>query len=248
MNAEERQLLTDLFERVRGAGAQSRDPQAESFINDAVRAMPFTPYVLAQTVLIQQQALEAASRRIQELQTQGAPQEETSFLGGLGKALFGSPSASAPGAPPSYRPASQQQYAPQQGYAQPQGYPPQPAFAPPPAGPWGAAPQSSGGGFMSGALRTAAGVAGGIAVADLFGNLLGGHGGGGSGLFGNAGYGGGEVVHETVNNYYDNPPEGPKGQDVNDWSDSNSQQDLTQDASFDDSGNFDDGSGGSIDT
>ena len=247
MNADERQLLTDLFERVRVAGSQSRDPQAESFINDAVRALPYAPYVLAQTVLIQQQALEAASRRIQELQAQGAPQEETSFLGGLGKALFGGPSAPAPGAPPNYRPAPQPQYAPQQGYPQQQSYPPQQGYAPPPAGPWGAAPQAPGG-FMSGALRTAAGVAGGIAVADLFGNLLGGRGGGGSGLFGNAGYGGGEVVHETVNNYYDSPPDGHQGQDVNDWSDPNAQQDFTQDASFDDSGNFDDGSGGSIDT
>lgn len=106
---------------------------------------------------------------------------------------------------------------------------------------------------MSGALRTAAGVAGGIAVADLFGNLLGGHGGGGGGLFGNAGFGGGEQVHETVNNFYDTPNGGPQSQDAN-WSDPGTQQDFAQDASFDnsanfdDGGNFDDNSGGSIDT
>ena len=108
MNAEERQMLTDLFERVRSAGAQSRDPQAESFINDAVRALPYAPYVLAQTVLIQQQALEAASRQIQELQAHAAPQQETSFLGGLGKALFGGPQAPTARRQPGYRPAPPQ--------------------------------------------------------------------------------------------------------------------------------------------
>lgn len=124
MNADERQMLADLFERVRSAGAQARDPQAESFINDAVRALPFAPYVLAQTVLIQQQALEAASRRLQELQAQAAPQGETSFLGGLGKALFGGPSAPASAPPQNYRPAPAQPYPPQQGYPQQPGYAP----------------------------------------------------------------------------------------------------------------------------
>ena len=256
MNAEERQMLTDLFERVRSAGAQSRDPQAEGFINDGVRALPYAPYVLAQTVLIQQQALEAASRQIQELQAQAAPQQETSFLGGLGKALFGGPQPGNSSPQPGYRPAPPQGYAPQQqGYPPQQpAYPPQQAYAAPPAGPWSAAPQASGGGFMSGALQTAAGVAGGLAVADLMGNLLGGHRGGGAGLFGNAGYDSGdaEVVHETVNNYYDAPQEGQHGQDAN-WAGPNG-QDTPQDASFDDSGNFDSGNfddgsgGGGIDT
>ena len=70
MTPEERQMLAGLFERVGSTAATPRDPQAEDFINDAVRAQPHAPYVLAQTVLVQQQALENASRRLAELEAQ----------------------------------------------------------------------------------------------------------------------------------------------------------------------------------
>src|SRR6202021_3703989 len=90
MTPEERQMLGGLFQRVNSAAATQRDPEAESFINDAVRAAPHSPYVLAQTVLVQQQALEAAANRISQLEAaaqQGAeqPEEQGSFLGNLGK-------------------------------------------------------------------------------------------------------------------------------------------------------------------
>ncbi|MFZ2109912.1 MAG: DUF2076 domain-containing protein, partial [Roseiarcus sp.] len=84
MSPEERQMLADLFERIRANAAAPRDPQAEAFINDAVRQQPFAPYILAQTVLVQQQALEGAAHRISELEAQtrtSAPAQETSFLG-----------------------------------------------------------------------------------------------------------------------------------------------------------------------
>ena len=77
MTPEERQMLGGLFQRVNSAAATQRDPEAESFINDAVRAAPHAPYVLAQTVLVQQQALEAAANRISQLEAaaqQGAEQ------------------------------------------------------------------------------------------------------------------------------------------------------------------------------
>ena len=240
MTAEERQMLADLFERIRANGGAPRDAQAEAFIADAVQALPFAPYVMAQTVLVQQQGLEAANRRIQELQAQNQsapPPGETSFLGGLGKALFGGPASPAAGTPPPYRPAAPPQYAPQYAPAQP---------AP---GPWGAVPAS--GGFLSGALRTAAGVAGGIAVADMLGGLLGGHGGGfggglGGGLFGNSGFGGGENVHETVNNFYGAPDQGAGTTDAG-WTNPSAGHDLPQDAGLQDSGGFDDNSGGGFD-
>src|SRR5580693_965634 len=102
MTPEERQMLEGLFERIKAAGATPRDPQAETFINDAVRAAPFAPYVLAQTALVQQHALEAAARRIAELEAvtrQGAEQqpEQGSFLGNLGRSIFG---GGAPSEPP----------------------------------------------------------------------------------------------------------------------------------------------------
>lgn len=254
MTAEERQMLADLFERVRAAGANARDPQAETVINDAVRALPFAPYVLAQTVLVQQHALEAAGQRIQELQAQAqniAPQAETSFLGGIGKALFGAPATPAAGTPPPYRPAAPTPVAPQPSYAQSQ----------PAPGPWGG-PAASGG-FLSGALRTAAGVAGGIAVADMLGGLLGGHGlfGGGYGAGYGGMFGGGAPIHETVNNFYGSPTASDPTQGVDNLPDPAAGGALPQDAGFDpggaDSGGFDDagadggfddaGSGGGFD-
>ena len=112
MTPEERQMLAGLFDRVASTASTPRDPQAEAFIADAVRAQPHAPYVLAQTVLVQQQALENASRRLAELeaQTKAAPQQETSFLGSIGRSLFGGGQpAPAAGAPPS-------RYAPDPGY------------------------------------------------------------------------------------------------------------------------------------
>ena len=100
MSPEERQMLADLFERIRANAAAPRDPQAEAFINDAVRQQPYGPYILAQTVLVQQQALEAAARHVSELEAQtraSAPAQETSFLGSLGRSLFGGAAPQGPG-------------------------------------------------------------------------------------------------------------------------------------------------------
>src|SRR5271170_5722218 len=204
MTPEERQMLGGLFQRVNAAAATQRDAEAESFINDAVRAAPHAPYVLSQTVLVQQQALEAAANRISQLEAaaqQGAEQsqEHGSFLGNLGKSIFGgAPSApsrpdldpqayqraSAPPPPRGYAPTQPPGYAP----AQSQGYPPPPQGYPPQPGPWGQPQPSSGGGFLQNAASTATGVAGGVVLGNLLGGLFGGHGGGG--LFGGGGVGG----------------------------------------------------------
>jgi len=186
MTPDERQMLADLFQRIHATGSTPRDAQAEAFINDGVRAEPHAPYVLAQTVLIQQQALEAASRRIAELEAQAkgaAPAQETSFLGGLGKALFGSPAPSQAPIRPAPDPYPYQ--------------PRQPGYAPAPQpGPWGApAGGGGGGGFLGNALTTAAGVAGGLTLANALGGLFGGHSGG---LFGGSG-------QPVVNNFFEEP-------------------------------------------
>ena len=68
MTPQERQMLADLFERVRSAAASPRDAEAEAFIAEAVRGQPYAPYLLAQTAIVQQHALEAAAQRIQELE------------------------------------------------------------------------------------------------------------------------------------------------------------------------------------
>jgi uncharacterized protein len=243
MTPQERQVLADLFERIRSAATGPRDAEAEAFIAEAVRAQPYAPYLLAQTALVQQHALDAAAQRIQELEANAAqPAQESGFLGGLGRSLFG---GGQPAPRPGYDSSAYQRAA-----APPP--PSAPAYAPP-AGPWGApsaAPR--GGGFLSGALTAATGVAGGLLAANAIESLLGGGRGGlfggyGGGL-GGAGFGGGETV---VNNFYDAPNPAAGNVDTA-LPDSSSDPGFQDAANFDDggfdNGGFDDGSsGGSFD-
>ena len=271
MTPEERQMLGGLFQRVNAAAATPRDAEAESFINDAVRAAPHAPYVLSQTVLVQQQALEAAANRISQLeaaaqQSAEQSQEHGSFLGNLGKSIFGGgPSAPprpdpdpqayqrAPAPPPprGYAPTQPPGYAP----AQSQGYPPPPQGYPPQPGPWGQPQPSSGGGFLQNAASTATGVAGGVVLGNLLGGLFGGHGGGG-GLFGGGGVGGaglggaglsGNPTEVTeINNYYDDRSD--RGSDAN-FQQFDPGAPGVQDANFDnlDDSTFDNSDGSSDD-
>lgn len=233
MTPEERQLLTGLFDRMTGASNQPRDREADAFIADRMRGQPYAAYLLSQTVIVQEEVLRAAAAKIQALEAQGQgsqPQEETSFLGHLGKSIFGGP----PAAPPR-QPAPSAGGAWGQGYASPQ--------QPPQGGPWagsgqGYAPQGAmpqGGGFLRGALGAAAGVAGGVLAADALRGLFGGHNnpfGIASGGFG-GGFGapGGETI---VNNYYgDEAGAGGQGGFSEADRDANAQQDFLQDQSDD---------------
>ena len=226
MTPDESQMLQDLFARMRAVAGNPRDGQAEALIADAVRAQPYAPYLMAQTVLVQQQALENAARRVSELEAQAkaAPQGETSFLGSIGKSLFGG-GAGAPAPRNSYDASAYQRQnaAPSQG------------------GPWGAPAASAGGGFLSGALRTAAGVAGGVFLANEIGSLFGGHGGG---LFGGSPFGGGG----TVNNFYETAPGGQDQRAADAQQDADQDQDAAQDASdYSSNSGSDFGGGGGFD-
>ena len=68
MSPEERQLLAGLFERTKSAAVNPRDQEAERFINEQIKGQPAAPYLLAQTVIVQDQALQAANERLQELE------------------------------------------------------------------------------------------------------------------------------------------------------------------------------------
>jgi hypothetical protein len=186
MNAEERALIDGLFDRMRSVENAPRDPEAEALIAQRLRDAPHAPYVLAQTVLVQDHALQAANARIEELEAQArqpAPQEERgSFLGGL---LGGSRGTSVPTA--GQRPVGYDNPGQQPGYGQ-QGYPQgQPGYGQPgfpqgqqgfgqqqPAGRFGGG--MGGGGFLSSALTTAAGVAGGALLFDGIKSMMGGSG------------------------------------------------------------------------
>jgi hypothetical protein len=173
MNADERQLITQLFERMRNYGAPDKDREAEALINQLVRANPDATYMLVQSVLVQEQALEAANTRLRDLEEQLRSMDEGprsrrsgGFLGGYwGGRGADEPRSSVPQvgarATPSAYPSRDEGRSP---WSQ---NPPPPQAAP-------AQPAPSGGGFMRSALATAAGVAGGVLVADSIRNMLGG--------------------------------------------------------------------------
>jgi uncharacterized protein len=247
MTPEERQMLGNLFDRINAMSAAPRDSQAESFISDAVRAAPSAPYVLAQTVLVQQQALEAAARRISELEAglreaTEQHQEQGSFLGNLGKSIFGGPPQSPPPPRATYDVTPYQRLPgaqPPPNYAAP---PPAPSQYAPQPGPWSAPSAPQGGGFLQNAMSTAAGVAGGVALGNILGGLCSGHRGGGmlGGGLGGAGLPGGE----TINNFYETAP---KGLDSSPLDSGQFDPSAPDDAGFIDDSSFDDSSGGGYD-
>ena len=252
MSPEESQLLKALFDRVRQASTTTRDRDAEALINDELRAQPYAAYYLAQAVIMQEKGLEAAAARIQALegrikdledraQPQPQSQQQGGFLNSLGSIFGGNGANSVPQTGQSYLGA---------GRSEP----------PPLSGPWGqqaytTQQPSRGGGFLAGAMTTAAGVAGGMLMADAVRSLFAPHFGVG-GLFGGGGLTGAPVVDETVvNNYFldgnnganSNASDGSVTQDdtlqqaaLSDLSDATQNAGDVDNASYDDS-SFDDG-------
>ncbi len=155
MSPEERHLLAGLFERTRIAAVAPRDREAEAFIDQQVKDQPAAPYLLAQTVIVQEQALEGANARIGELEAQVTALESQASGGFLGGFLGGRGAA---------RPAPQHPSGP---WGQSPGY-----AAPPPPPLQGYTPDPAGGGFLRGALGTAAAAAGGVLLADSIRNLF----------------------------------------------------------------------------
>lgn len=184
MNPEERQMISGLFDRMRQQGGVDKDRDAEALIRDSVRQMPDAPYMMVQTVLVQEMALQNAQQQIDDLQDRvraleaqsARPQQSSggSFLGGL---FGGSRAAPAPSAVPPARQSN--------AFGQPAG-----VGAARQGSPWGGAPgagapmqggmmqqpqqpqQAAGGGFMRSAMATAAGVAGGMLAANAISNMM----------------------------------------------------------------------------
>jgi hypothetical protein len=181
MTPEERQLISGLFDRMRGFTLADKDGEAEALINQQVADLRDAPYMLVQSVLVQEHALQQADARIRELeaqvrelQTAAEPQPvgSGSFLGGLfGGRPAAEPARSAATSVPAIGArATPSVYDGRQGWT-PQGPGQQPG------GPFAqAAQQPGGGGFLRSAMATAAGVAGGMLVAGAISNMLGGQG------------------------------------------------------------------------
>jgi hypothetical protein len=270
-------MLNSLVERVNSTQLTEKDPDAATLLQRGFSTNPDAVYVLSQTVLVQNIALEQAhgqlsqaQEQIQQLQGQlqqqsQQPAHSTSFLG----SLLGHRDPAPPPVPayqPVYQPQGQPEYQTPYNPAPPyQGQPyggPQYAGAPPIGQGFG---QPS---FLRSAAQTAAGVAAGALAFEGVEALL--HGGfghpgmgmgmGGWGMPG-VGFGMGpgmgfeRPVEETVvNNYYDSPGGGSEhsfehgGEHFRESSgDGNAQ---LQDASWNnDSGSgFDDNSGGNFDS
>lgn len=260
MSPEERQLLTQLFDRVRQASSTPRDREVESLIEGEVRSQPYATYYLAQAVIIQEKGLEAATAKIRDLeaeighlqaelsraQAQGqsqTPAANGGFLGGISSIFGGGNSAPAQAPARSAGPWGSAPAAPQQS----RGYDDYGRNAPPPqSGGWAqpaAAAAPAGGGFLRGALTTAAGVAGGVLVADAVRDLFTTHGGGFGNMLGAggglAGMGAAPVEETIINNNTYNITE--NGNDRGDDNDNGFQQ-ASYDDNNDDDGGYDDSS------
>jgi uncharacterized protein len=175
MTPEERNLVSELFDRLATLEDAQRDPEAERLIKDGLRQAPNAAYALVQTVLVQDEALKRASARIQELEAQlgiGAePPQAAGFLDNMRDALFGRREASRPTSVPTVRPGDAPMGLPP-GYsagAQPPGYG---AGAQPMPGP---EPMRPGGSFLGTAAAAAAGVIGGSLLLDGIRSMTGHH-------------------------------------------------------------------------
>ncbi|MDD0973267.1 DUF2076 domain-containing protein [Pseudomonas fontis] len=187
MNHEEQSLIDGLFARLKQAetAGAPRDVQAEQVIAGHVQQQAGAPYYMAQAILVQEAAIKQLDEQNKQLQAElakaraqaaaSAPQGSGGFL----SSIFGG------GARPSQPQSQPQSYASQApapapssggGWREPSnagfggpGVTPQQGFtAPPPAAP----ARSGASSFLGGALQTAAGVAGGVMLAQGISSLF----------------------------------------------------------------------------
>jgi len=159
MDRNDQQAIEGIFGKLAEVERQSsapRDAEAEAFIRDRIARQPGAPYYMAQTIVVQQQALQAAQARIEELEGQAA--DGGRRQGGLIGSAFGG------GRAPERAGSVPRVGRPGWG-AQPQ----QPMPGAMPAG-------RGGGGFLAGAAQTAMGVAGGLLLGNAIMGMLGGGG------------------------------------------------------------------------
>lgn len=152
LSSEDRTAIEGLFSRLAEAErrAPQRDAEAEALINRELVRQPAAPYYMAQTVVVQQQALEQAEQRIAELERQVAERDRSGMFGGLFDDGRG----------------RQNRYDDRQVQATPRN-----------RGPWDRNESygrgQGGGGFLAGAAQTALGVAGGVLLGNMIGSMFG---------------------------------------------------------------------------
>ncbi|ROM91686.1 DUF2076 domain-containing protein [Pseudomonas brassicacearum] len=199
MNSEEQTLIDGLFSRLQQAETDSapRDALAEARIKEHLSRQPAAGYFMTQAILVQEAAIKSLdeqnkqlTQQIQQLQAelqqaraQAAAPAPSNSGGGFLSSIFGgsrdpqpAPAQSAPASSGGWReparpsaPPPQNYGAPQQGFGAPQqnfGAPQQNYAAPQQQAP------AAGSSFLGGALKTAAGVAGGVMLAEGISSLF----------------------------------------------------------------------------
>jgi uncharacterized protein len=175
MTPQERDVISGIFDRLRNAAQQPRDPEVERFIAERMREQPYAPYAMAQSIYVQETALANLQAQVEQLQQQMAqmqrqPQEQPKSGGFFGK-LFDNGAAQPPVGAPGFAQAPQQAQA-SGPWGQRPVQPQQPAMGQP-ASPWAQQPpQRQGGGFLASAMTTAAGVAGGMVLGNVLMNAF----------------------------------------------------------------------------
>jgi hypothetical protein len=171
MTPQERQLVTELFDRLARLESSPRDTEAERAIADGAARAPNAVYALVQTALVQDEALRRADARIRELSgADAAAPASGGFLDSMRNAIGGH------GSVPSVRPAAtDSRWNNGAALGGSSG-----GAVPPPAQPYAAPAQSPGfgGSFLGTAAASAAGVIGGALLFNSIGSLFGGHHGG----------------------------------------------------------------------
>ncbi|RMR00176.1 putative periplasmic ligand-binding sensor protein [Pseudomonas savastanoi pv. glycinea] len=187
MNSEEQTLIDGLFSKLKSAetGSAPRDVEAEARIKEHLNQQPAAPYYMAQAILVQEAAVNQLNQQVKErdeqIQRLQAELQQAKAQGSSAPAQGGGGFLSSIFGGGGNRPQSQ----PQQSFSQPpassgggwrDGGPSSP---PPYNAPQGnyAAPQQAprGTGFLGGALQTAAGVAGGVMLAQGLSSMFGSH-------------------------------------------------------------------------
>ncbi|MGE7958386.1 DUF2076 domain-containing protein [Pseudomonas sp. NPDC089530] len=194
MNSEEQTLIDGLFSRLQQAEKDSapRDAQAETRIKEHLARQPGAGYFMTQAILVQEAALKSLdeqnkqlAQQVQQLQAElqqakaqaAAPAPSgggflSSIFGGASRDPQPAPTQSAPvssgggwrePARPAFNPQPQQNFGAAPPNYPPQGYPQQNYAAP---------QQAAGSSFLGGALKTAAGVAGGVMLAQGLSSLF----------------------------------------------------------------------------
>jgi uncharacterized protein len=91
MDTNDRQAIAGLFDKLSQVERQmpTRDAEAERFIGEAIARQPGAPYYMAQTVVVQEHALNAAQSRIEQLEAELSDARRNAQGGGFFSGLFG---------------------------------------------------------------------------------------------------------------------------------------------------------------